>query len=84
MHIPMQHIISSICNASYHYACRACNAMKKRKPKRKPTHRDKVSSQGLLGNQEPIALIPSCHAPGFEAQGREGIRLANLVLEKVN
>ena len=26
---------------------------KREKPKRKPTHRDKVSSQGLLGNQEP-------------------------------
>ena len=31
--------------------------------------RDKVSSQGPLGNPEPNALIPNCHAPSFEAWG---------------
>ena len=47
--------------------------MQKEEPKRKPTHRDKVSSQGLLGNQEPIALIPSCHAPDFEVRDVRGL-----------
>ena len=35
--------------------------------------RDKVSSQGPAGISEPNALIPSCHAPGFEARGVRGL-----------
>ena len=56
---------------------------KRENPKQKPTHRDKVSSQGLLGNQN-LRSDTKLSRPGFWGPRCEGIRLANPVLEKSN
>ena len=78
MHIKMQKNINSRPTHNFYMLCTYRdawydNALQKETQKKTTPMRDKSLLPRSLGNQEPNALIPSCHAPGFVTRDARGL-----------